>query len=482
MAGIGEACFHIAAVLFTIEANTNMKQQFSCTSLPCSWLPSSFRSVTFTEISKMDFSTPTSKRIQCQKKTDEHEESESAPKKKIVSIPEPTENDLELFYNDLSKTRGKPVILSLLPNYNESYIPAYESGILPKPLTELHNPEAMKMTYLELLNKCEQTYQSVMFTFDQALLVEEQTRGQVKSHIWFEQRAGRITASRLREAVHTNYLQPSLLLVKSICYPEQRQFTSATCQYGCNHEDLARQMHTQRFSAEHEDFLVIKSGLILDPKFPFLGASPDGLVNCKCCNTGVLEIKCPFSCKQKSFVQLANDNSSFCLDNDNGSLTLKVDHPYYFQVQLQMKLCHVQYCDFVIWRESGEIFCQRISLDLSFVDSAISSVTPLIKYAILPELVGKWFSNQTLVSDDSSNSIHNNSVNGKDCSFNDEGYCYCGRGEDYDDMIGCDNKHCPIGWFHYSCLRIAEEDVPKGKYYCPECHKKRSKTVTNAVM
>ena len=68
MAGIGEACSHIAAVLFTVEANTNMKQQFSCTSLPCSWLPSSFRSVAFAEISKIDFSTPTSKRIQSQKK------------------------------------------------------------------------------------------------------------------------------------------------------------------------------------------------------------------------------------------------------------------------------------------------------------------------------------------------------------------------------------------------------------------------------
>ena len=52
------------------------------------------------------------------------------------------------------------------------------------------------------------------------------------------------------------------------------------------------------------------------------------------------------------------------------------------------------------------------------------------------------------------------------------GYCYCGRrGEDYDDMIGCDNKDCPIEWFHYSCLKITQNDVPKGKYFCPECHK-----------
>ena len=55
----------------------------------------------------MDFSTPTNKRIQSQKKTDKHEESEPAPKKKKVSIPEPTENDLELFYKNLSKTGEK---------------------------------------------------------------------------------------------------------------------------------------------------------------------------------------------------------------------------------------------------------------------------------------------------------------------------------------------------------------------------------------
>jgi len=50
------------------------------------------------------------------------------------------------------------------------------------------------------------------------------------------------------------------------------------------------------------------------------------------------------------------------------------------------------------------------------------------------------------------------------------GYCYCGQGEDYDDMICCDL----IGWFHFSCLKITKKDVPKGKYYCPDCHKLRS--------
>ena len=108
------------------------------------------------------------------------------------------------------------------------------------------------------------------------------------------------------------------------------------------------------------------------------------------------------------------------------------------------------------------------------MDSAINIVTPLIKYAILPELVGKWFSKQTVISDGSCSSSSNN-VNDKSSSSSNAGYCYCGKGEDYDDMIGCDNQQCPIGWFHYSCLRMTEEDVPKGKYYCLECHKKKTK-------
>ena len=47
MAGLGEACSHIAALLFTLEGNTKMKKNVTCTSLPRSWLPPSFQSVPY---------------------------------------------------------------------------------------------------------------------------------------------------------------------------------------------------------------------------------------------------------------------------------------------------------------------------------------------------------------------------------------------------------------------------------------------------
>ena len=58
MAGLGEACCHIAAILFTLEANVQARKSMSCTSLPCSWLPPTFKSVPFAPISDIDFTDP----------------------------------------------------------------------------------------------------------------------------------------------------------------------------------------------------------------------------------------------------------------------------------------------------------------------------------------------------------------------------------------------------------------------------------------
>jgi len=204
--------------------------------------------------------------------------------------------------------------------------------------------------------------------------------------------------------LRTNHIQPSVSLIKVICYPKQRKFTSHACQYGCKHEDIARTAYIEKIQSHHENFIVIQCGLILDPEFPFMGVTPDGLVYCKCCEDRVLEIKCPFSCKNKTFSEVVIDNSSFFLADDGGSLALKEDHMYYYQVQLQMKLCHMQYCDFVAWREGNELFHQTVELDSDFIDSAIRDIEPFIKSAILPELVGKWFSKQPVMPLQSSSS------------------------------------------------------------------------------
>ena len=120
-----------------------------------------------------------------------------------------------------------------------------------------------------------------------------------------------------------------------------------------------------------------------------MGASPDGIVKCDCCGNGVhvAEIKCPFSAKNKPI----QAEHTFFLEQLGTVTALKKDHAYYFQVQAQMKFCNVSYCDFVVW-SPNDFFVERIIPDVMFIDSAIVSV--FIKVGVLPELLGKWYSNE----------------------------------------------------------------------------------------
>ena len=65
----------------------------------------------------------------------------------------------------------------------------------------------------------------------------------------------------------------------------------------------------------------------------------------------------------------AVQQASFCLqENDDGSLKLIQDHSYYYQIQMQMQLYHIEYGEFVVWR-GGDIHYERILFDSDFMDA-----------------------------------------------------------------------------------------------------------------
>ena len=95
----------------------------------------------------------------------------------------------------LSNTVGKPVVLSHTPGFSDAYVPLNMLADFPKPLTELFSKDAIDMSYEDLVETCSEIYDKYVISCDQASLVEENTRQQAKLRIWFQQRAGRITAS-----------------------------------------------------------------------------------------------------------------------------------------------------------------------------------------------------------------------------------------------------------------------------------------------
>lgn len=85
------------------------------------------------------------------------------------------------------------------------------------------------------------------------------------------------------EVLHHNLEKKTLSLVKVMQY--DREFSTIATQYenvNCQYENVA--------CKEHESFIVTLTGLHVDANHPEIGASPDGLIECKCCRKGVLEI------------------------------------------------------------------------------------------------------------------------------------------------------------------------------------------------
>ena len=278
-------------------------------------------------------------------------------------------------------------------------------------------------------------------------LVEENTREQANSRIWFQQRSGRVTASKLKSVIDTDPSKPSHSLIKSICCPDLQSFKSAACKYGIEHEDIARKEYAQRMSEVHNNFEIANTGLIIEPLYPFMVASPDAVVSCTCCGHGILEAKCPFTCKDKDFLSVANDNSKYFLyEDDNEELKLKTDHAYYFQVQMQMKFAYAQYCDFLVWRKD-DFIVDRTLPDVSFIDDALAKANTFVKTALLPELIGRWFTKQQTTSVPPANQTILNhgstSAMAGDSSTNDNTilWCYCQRDDSAGNIICCDNAY-----------------------------------------
>ena len=96
----------------------------------------------------------------------------------------------------------------------------------------------------------------------------------------------------------------------------------------------------------------------------FMGASPDSLVSCECCGNGVVEVKRPYSCRDRSLLEKSGDSRFFLKVGVDENLVFGVTHAYYYQVQAQLKFsgANANYCDFVVWRE-GELFVQGIYSD-----------------------------------------------------------------------------------------------------------------------
>ena len=217
----------------------------------------------------------------------------------------------------------------------------------------------------------------------------------------------------------------------------------------------------------HLNFKLTPCGFFVDEQTPYLGASPDALVECSCCGCGVVEVKCPLCASNaRSLDDVVQERKKFCLQRlETGLLQLSREHPYHLQCQLQMHVTRRQYCDFVVWHDAG-LHVERLTIDSQQLKDAIAKAEQFFRLCALPELCGKWYTrSHKPLSEIQPADIYSEEED-------DGRWCYC-RDSKGGDMVACDNKNCGIKWFHMSCLKMTK--APSGKWLCPSCHPTKKK-------
>ena len=182
MAGFGETCSHITAVLFYLKAVHRFEEAKTCTQGLCTWSVPTFKKINYLPIKDIDFTSAKGKK----RKLDQSLEG-VIPEESTVTVKEgsrPTDDDFSLYLCDISQQGTKPSVLSLIPEHSDSYVPKVSQPQFLQPLTALRKAEYIKLNYYELLKVCKSV--SISVTQEMSTLVETETRTHSDSKLWYK--------------------------------------------------------------------------------------------------------------------------------------------------------------------------------------------------------------------------------------------------------------------------------------------------------
>ena len=145
-----------------------------------------------------------------------------------------------------------------------------------------------------------------------------------RSPEWHIYRNNRLTASDFYSVIDKGAISKRKDLIMKKCGVDMPFLTNDAIMHGVKFEELAVQIYEKR-----NNIIITDFGCIPHPIIPFFGASPDGIVHYNSENKNyvgrMLEIKCPKSRK----------------------ITGIIPPGYFAQVQGQLEVCDLDYCDFL---------------------------------------------------------------------------------------------------------------------------------------
>lgn len=328
-------CNHVCAMLYALldYKNNFGSDPIACTSMDRSWNKGRSSKKTPNKVQDAKYNTYKPKKIDELYNFD--------PRPPSLQTPDPHTMINDFVYSLQISSKECPTMFETILSYK------YEDYVLSED----------QKAVLEV--KCKYLVDNLKSNIDTGghpfLIVKEQNTTE-----WHLQRRVRITASKVHRILHLSSKDAIMNFLLDTLWFEKSVNTKAT-QYGSDSESVA--------CAQYRDdcrvipgYSVITTGLWGSSQHPELACSPDGLVLDPRQNDtdkyGLLEIKCPFTLREHDVndfqsVLTESQQKTFCLMKGPNGLRLKSNHPYYSQVQMQLGVMGLQWCDFVVWSAGG---------------------------------------------------------------------------------------------------------------------------------
>lgn len=208
--------------------------------------------------------------------------------------------------------------------------------------------------------------------------IERETVLQSDCSKWMEMRRNLLTASNFGKIINKRSTT-SGSIVKSLLYQKDLSCVNSI-KHGKINEKIALSQLEQQ-----ENIKIIPCGLFIDKNHPFLGATPDGVID----ENRIVEIKCPVSGFRTNLEDAVKNRKITFWKYDNGQLFINKKHHWYFQVQGQLNITGRKECLFAVWTGSNE----QIKTEIIQCDQKLwnNHMVPKLKTfyleSLLPELL-----------------------------------------------------------------------------------------------
>ena len=193
----------------------------------------------------------------------------------------------------LKKVKGKGIGVSVLLDTDVRVWEGSCEGHLvavPVPATEPHIPSRK-----ELMERVTAFKQALELSPQQIRELEQSTRDQHLSDLWYSARRYRLTASMFGTILQLKPTTPPDSLVKQLLHP--KPFSTNATQWGKDNEPIALQEYVKyQLRTNRMCLVTCSAGFLVSENHPFLGASPDAYAFDPSSSNqfGLVEIKCPY--------------------------------------------------------------------------------------------------------------------------------------------------------------------------------------------